>query len=132
MKSNGNFPQFLSKLQTTLHGHGKLVTAATAQYIAEASGSSDAGVIAYLKSYDFLNLMIYSTNMNTYTSELNFWTSKIGAAKNRLVWGIDFSNVNTTTAKSLTTASKADGGVMVWEYSMGSESTLWPAMQSVL
>jgi GH18 family chitinase len=133
MKSNGNFPQFLSKLQTTMHAEGKLVTAATAQYIAEDSGSTDPGVIAYLKSYDFLNLMIYSTNMNTYTSELNFWTTKIGAAKTKLVWGIEFgNNLSTATAKSLTTASKADGGIMIWEYSQGTEATLWPAVQSVL
>ncbi len=133
MKTSGNFPQFLSTLETTMHGEGKLVTAATAEYIVEDSGSSDAGVIAYLKSYDFLNLMIYSANMNTYTSELNFWTTKIGATKTKLVWGIEFgNNLNATTAKQLTTASKADGGVMIWEYSQGTESTLWPAVQSVL
>ena len=132
MKTSGNFPQFLTKLQTTLHSHGKLVTAATAQYIVEASGT-DAGVLAYLKSYDFINLMIYDSNMNTYTSELNWWTSKTGVAKTHRVWGVIVSNATAASdATQLTTASKAYGGVMVWEYSQGTEPTLWPAIQSAL
>jgi chitinase len=134
MKSNGNFPQFLSTLQTTLHGHGKLVTAATAQYIVEDSGT-DAGVIAYLKSYDFVNLMIYAfdADMHKYTSELSWWDTKIGMPKTKLTWGIEFDPaLNTSLAAKLTTASKADGGVMIWEYSQGTEKTLWPAVQSVL
>ncbi len=132
LKSSGNFPQFLAKLEAKMHGEGKLVTAATAEYIVEDSGT-DQGVITYLKSYDFLNLMIYTTNMGTYTSELNWWTSKIGMAKTKLTWGIEFDNsLSTSTAKSLTTASLGYGGVMVWEYSQPTESTLWPAVQSVL
>jgi hypothetical protein len=35
-------------------------------------------------------------------------------------------------AKQLTTASKAYGGVMVWEYSQSTEPSLWPAVQSSL
>lgn len=132
MKTGTNFPTFVNKLVSTLRPEGKLVTAAQAQYIVEDTGI-DATSTAWLKQYDFINLMIYNTNMNTYTSELNFWTTKVGATKTKLVWGIEFSNnLNVATAKSLTTASKAYGGIMVWEYSQGTESTLWPAVQSVL
>jgi GH18 family chitinase len=132
MKTGTNFPMFVNKLVSTLRPEGKLVTAALAQYIAEDTGL-DATSTGWMKQYDFINLMIYNTNMNTYTSELNFWTTKVGAAKTKLVWGIEFSSkLNTDTAKQLTTASKADGGVMIWEYSQGTESTLWPAVQSVL
>jgi GH18 family chitinase len=132
MKTGTNFPMFVNKLVSTLRPEGKLVTAALAQYIAEDTGL-DATSTGWMKQYDFINLMIYNTNMNTYTSELNFWTTKVGAVKTKLVWGIEFSSkLNTDTAKQLTTASKADGGVMIWEYSQGTESTLWPAVQSVL
>ena len=134
MKSSGNFPQFLSKLETIMHSHGKLVTTATAQYIVESSGT-DAGVITYLKSYDFVNLMIYSfaADMHLYTSELSWWNTKIGMPKTKLTWGIEFDpQLSTDLAMKLTTASKANGGVMVWEYTQGTEKTLWPAVQSVL
>jgi chitinase len=132
MKTSGNFPEFLSKVEATLKPEGKLVTAALAQYIVEDVGI-DATSTAWIKSYDFVNLMIYNTNMNTYTNELNWWTSKIGIEKTKLTWGIEFgNNLTTDMAKQLTTASKGYGGVMVWEYTQGTESTLWPAVQSVL
>jgi GH18 family chitinase len=132
MKTSTNFPQFVNKLVATLRPEGKLVTAALAQYIVEDMGI-DATNTAWMKQYDFINLMIYSSNMNTYTSELNFWTTKTGVAKNHLVWGVIFSGQTSASyAKQLTTASKAYGGVMVWEYSQGTEPTLWPAIQSAL
>jgi chitinase len=132
LKSSGNFSKFLAKLEATLKPEGKLVTAALAQYIMEDAGN-DATISAWLNSYDFINLMIYNTNMNTYTSELNWWKTNRNIPSKKLTWGVEFtSKLTTDMAKQLTTASKADGGVMVWEYSQGTESTLWPAMQSVL
>jgi hypothetical protein len=100
----------------------------------EDSGT-DAGVITYLKSYDFINLMIYAfdDDMHQYTSELSWWGTKIGMPKTKLTWGIEFDpKLNTGLAAKLTTASKANGGVMIWEYSQGTEKTLWPAVQGVL
>jgi hypothetical protein len=77
--------------------------------------------------------MIYSTNMGSYTRELAWWTGTEGLAKDRLTWGIEFtSQLTVSTAKQLTTASKAYGGVMVWEYSQSTEPQLWPAVQSSL
>ncbi|HEY4105286.1 MAG TPA: glycosyl hydrolase family 18 protein [Polyangiaceae bacterium] len=132
MESSSNFPEFVSKLEAKLHPEGKLVTTALAQYIVEDMGT-DQMTISVVNSYDFINLMIYNTNMGTYTSELSWWKSKINPPATKLVWGIEFTGKLTTdVAKQLTTASKADGGVMVWEYSQPTETTLWPAVQSVL
>ncbi|HWZ88563.1 MAG TPA: glycosyl hydrolase family 18 protein [Polyangiaceae bacterium] len=132
LQSNGNFPEFLSKIEAKLKPEGKLVTAALAQYIVQDAGT-DATTKMWITSYDFVNLMIYSTNMNTYTSELDWWTNNINVPKNKLTWGVEFTNnLSNDMAAQLTTASKAYGGVMVWEYSQGTESRLWPAIQGAL
>jgi chitinase len=132
MKSTGNFPEFLDKLIGTLRPQGKLVTAALAQHVIEEAGT-DEGVLAWLETYDFINLMIYQWDMDSYVSELDWWTSTTGLAKNKLTWGLQFDpQLSTAVAKQLTTASESYGGVMVWEYSQPSEAQLWPAMQSVL
>jgi len=132
MKSSGNYPEFVKTLLSTFHPEGKLVTTALAQYIVQDAGG-DAALTAVIDTFDFVNLMIYSTNMSTYTNELNWWTTHTGIAKTKLTWGIEFTNqLSAATAKQITTASKAYGGVMVWEYSQGSEPQLWPAVQSVL
>src|SRR5262249_48322159 len=74
MKSSSNYPAFVNKLVATLRPEGKLVTTALAQYIVEDAGV-DAGLKAVLNSFDFINLMIYSTNPSNYTSELGWWTT---------------------------------------------------------
>ncbi|HEX3776440.1 MAG TPA: glycosyl hydrolase family 18 protein [Polyangiaceae bacterium] len=132
MKSSSNYPEFINKLVAKLRPEGKLVTTALAEYIVEDMGT-DQTTIGVVNSYDFINLMIYSTNTGTYTSELSWWKSKINPPATKLVWGIEFtSKLTTSLAAQLTTSSKADGGVMVWEYSQPTESTLWPAVQSAL
>ncbi|HEX3694076.1 MAG TPA: glycosyl hydrolase family 18 protein [Polyangia bacterium] len=129
MKSSGNFPAFLKALIAKLRPEGKLITSALAQYIVEDAGS-DATITAWLNSYDFINLMIYSTNMTTYTKELTWWTTTKMVPKANLTWGVEFSSKLTVDiAKQLTTASEAYGGVMLWEYSQGTEAQLWPAVQ---
>jgi GH18 family chitinase len=133
MTSSGNFAAFAAQLVSTLRPEGRLVTAALAQYIIEDAGSSDPVVKKWLAAFDFINLMIYSTNMSTYTKELTWWTTNEGMPKDELTWGVEFtSQLTADMAKQLTTASKAYGGVMVWEYSQSTESTLWPAIQSSL
>ena len=132
MKSNGNFPVFMSKLVAKLKPEGKLVTAALAQYIVEAAGN-DATVTTWLNSFDFINLMIYTTNMSDYTDELNWWTTKKGIPKNKLTWGVLFDgNLSVDMTKQLTTASKAYGGIMAWELSQRTAPTLWKAIQDTL
>jgi GH18 family chitinase len=133
MRSSGNFAAFAAALISTLRPKGELVTAALAQYIVQDAGSSDPVVKTWLAAYDFINLMIYSTNMSTYTNELAWWTDTEGLPKDKLTWGVEFtSQLTVDMAKQLTTASKAYGGVMVWEYSQKTEPQLWPAIQSSL
>ena len=132
MKSNGNFPEFMTKLVAKLKPEGKLVTAALAQYIVQAAGN-DATVTTWLNSFDFINLMIYTTNMSDYTNELNWWTTNKGIPKNKLTWGVLFeSRLSVDMVKQLTTASKAYGGIMAWELSQGTAPTLWKAIQDTL
>jgi hypothetical protein len=132
MKSTGHYPAFVSALISTFRPEGKLVSSALAQYIVQDAGAN-AALFTVINSFDFINLMIYSTNMNDYTSEANWWVSSVGAPKVKLTWGIEFtSQLTVTMAKQITTASKAYGGVMVWEYSQPTESQLWPAVQSAL
>jgi hypothetical protein len=133
MRSTGNFAAFASALVATLRPEGKLVTAALAQYIVQDAVASDPVVKQWLAAYDFINLMIYSTNMSTYTKELAWWTGTEGLPRDKLTWGLEFtSQLTAAMAAQLTTASKAYGGVMVWEYSQKTEPQLWPAVQSSL
>jgi GH18 family chitinase len=133
MRSSGNFAAFAARLISTLRPKGKLVTAALAQYIIQDAGPSDPVVKKWLAAYDFINLMIYNTSMSTYTKELAWWTGTEGLPKDKLTWGVELTTrLTVDMAKQLTTASKAYGGVMVWEYSQKTEPQLWPAIQSSL
>jgi chitinase len=136
MRSSSNYPAFVSQLISTFHAEGKLVTTAQAQYIVQDQ-NPDATIVATLKSFDFVNDMIYSNNMSDFTNEASWWTgSTIGLPKDNLVWGICFGECggapSVTTVEQITTASKAYGGVMCWDYTDKLESTLWPAVQSAL
>jgi hypothetical protein len=117
---------------STFHPEGKLVTTALAQYIVQ-DANPDATITSVVNSFDFINDMIYTTNMSDYTNESNWWTSTVNLPNNKLVWGILFGNgLSTGTAQQITMGSKAYGGVMVWEYTQPSEPQLWPAIQSAL
>jgi chitinase len=133
MTSSSNYPAFVSQLLSTFHPEGKLVTTALAQYIVQDAGQSQT-VIATANSFDFVNDMIYTTNMNDYTSEAGWWTgNQIGLPKDKLVLGIEFTNsLSTGTAQQITTYSKGFGGIMIWDYGQSTEPTLWPAVQSAL
>ena len=129
MKSSGNFPKFVSALVATFRPQGKLVTAALAQYIMEAAGN-DATVAAWTNSFDFINLMIYNKNMNTYTNELNWWKTTRNVPKTKLTWGVIFDGTTSVDmVKQITAASKADGGVMAWELSLDKSGAYWKAIQ---
>jgi chitinase len=146
MSASTNFGPFVDKLNSTLKPKGKLVTAALAQYIISAAGNS-ATVKAWLASFDFINVMIYSTSAATYTRELNWWTGSEGVPKTKLAMGVPFYGNNTAyktilaadaTAwsknsamvngstvnyvgvdlmKQFATTSKDYGGIMFWELS---------------
>lgn len=147
MKASGNFDEFCDALIKIFRPKGKLVTTALAQYVVEAAGANDPTVKAWLKAFDFINVMIYNPNMGPYTSELNWWNQNQGIEKKKLVVGLGFfggneayrtimaadpnawsknsATVNGKTInyagvarmKELTAMSKGWGGPMVWELS---------------
>jgi chitinase len=124
-----NYGTFVAKVVAKLHPEGKLVTAAVAQYL-QGYMPDDT-----LKSFDFVNIMIYSSNTSDYTSALNFYVGK-GMPKNKLVLGLiseSGTHTSVATATSLSTMSKSWGGGMLWdlaEDSTGSAS-VYKAMQAV-
>lgn len=133
LKASTNFSKFLSTLIAKLRPQGKVVSCALAQYIIEDTGDDADTTAAWLNTYDFINLMIYNPNMGTYTKELDWWTGQRKIPKGKLTWGAELSNKTSTDyAKQLTTASKEYGGIMAWELSMPTATTLWPAIQSAL
>jgi chitinase len=136
MTSSSNYPAFVSALISTFHPEGKLVTSATAQYIVQAQ-NPDATIVATLNSFDFINDMIYSSNMSDYTSEATWWTgSPVNLPKEKLVWGICFGECgaapSVATVGQITMASLSYGGITCWNYTDSAESTLWPAIQGAL
>jgi hypothetical protein len=137
MTSGGNYPAFVSALISTFHPEGKLVTTAEAQYIVQGQ-NPDATIVATLNSFDFVNDMIYSATLSDFTNEAAWWTgSAVGLPKEKLVWGVCFdgecANPSVAVVKQITTASKAYGGIMIWDYTDSSVApTMWPAVQSAL
>jgi hypothetical protein len=132
MKPTSNYPAFISALISTFRPEGKIVSSALAQYIVQDAGAN-AGLFTVIKAFDFVNLMIYSTKMSDYTNEVNWWIHTVGVPQAKLTWGVEFtSQLSVATVKQITIASKANGGVMVWEYSQPTEPQLWPAVQSAL
>jgi hypothetical protein len=132
MQSSSNYPAFVSQLMSTFHPEGKLVTSALAQYIVQ-DANPDPTIVGVVNSFDFINDMIYTTNMSDYTNESSWWTSTVNLPKDKLVWGILFGNgLSTDLATQITMASKAYGGIMVWEYTQPTEAQLWPAVQGAL
>jgi chitinase len=137
MTSGGNYPAFVSALISTFHPEGKLVTTAEAQYIAQGQ-NTDGAIVATLNSFDFVNDMIYSATLSDFTNEANWWTgSPVNLPKEKLVWGVCFdgecANPSVSVVKQITTASKAYGGIMIWDYTDGTVGpTMWPAIQSQL
>jgi chitinase len=131
MQSSSNYPAFVSQLLSTFHPEGKLVTTALAQYIVQ-DANPDPTITATVQSFDFINDMIYTTNISDYTNEANWWTSTTQLPNDKLVWGVLFgNNLSVGTVTQIATASKAYGGIMCWEYTQSTESTLWPAIQGV-
>jgi GH18 family chitinase len=132
MQSSSNYPAFVNQLVATFRPKGLLVTTALAQYIAQ-DANSDATLQAVYQSFDFINDMIYTTNLSDYTNEAGWWTGTQGIEKTKLTLGIEFTNgLSTGTAVQITTTSKDYGGVMIWEYTQPTESKLWPAVQGAL
>jgi hypothetical protein len=124
-----NYGTFVSKIVATLHPEGKLVTAAVAQYLQGYMPD------ATLHSFDFVNIMTYSSNTSDYTNDLNFYATKKGMAKTQLTMGLiseSDQHTSVATTKSLTTMSKSWGGAMLWDLAEDATGTasVYKAMQA--
>lgn len=73
----------MQKVVDKLHPKGKLVTAAVAQYLQD--NMSDAT----LKSFDFVNIMVYTTVKDS-TDALSWYHDNKGVDKTKLVIGAGF------------------------------------------
>jgi hypothetical protein len=78
-----NYSQFVAAVVSNLRPKGKLVTAAVAQYLQD-SMSDDT-----LRSYDFVNVMIYS-NYNDSVSAMTYYSQTKGLPKSALSLGAGF------------------------------------------
>jgi hypothetical protein len=88
-----NYATFVAKSIAVLRPEGKLVTAAVAQYLTSANpGGPDK---ATLNSFDFINLMIYAADLNTYMDAATYWTQTEGEPKEKLAFGVGFHGSDT-------------------------------------
>ncbi len=78
-----NYSTFAQDCINTFHSQGKLVTAATAQYISQGNMST-----ATLESFDFLNVMVYD-NLSLCQQAVSYYSS-VGEPKNKIVLGVPF------------------------------------------
>jgi GH18 family chitinase len=78
------FGTFISALVKTLHPEGKLVTAAVAQYLQNNMPDSA------LHEFDFINDMIYSSDVNGATSELDNYVRQKNVPKEKITLGVGF------------------------------------------
>jgi len=141
-----NYGNFVSKIVSTLHPEGKLVTVAIAQYL--QGGMADST----LHQFDFINVMIYTNNMSDFTNEMKWYSDTKQVPKSQLTAGAGFfgtdsgdneysysdimaadgsawsknqtsvkgQQVNYTGVqlmKDLANFSKGYGGIMFWELS---------------
>jgi hypothetical protein len=78
------YATFVSTLVKTFRPQGKLVTAAVAQYL--QSNMPDSA----LHQFDFINDMIYSSDMSSATSELDYYVQQKNVPKNQITLGVGF------------------------------------------
>ncbi len=78
-----NYSTFAADCISTFRGEGKLVTAATAQYISQGNMSNTT-----LFSFDFINVMVYD-NLTLCQQAVAYYTS-VGEPKNKIVLGVPF------------------------------------------
>jgi len=77
------YSAFVQKVVDKLHPKGKLVTAAVAQYLQDNMSDTT------LKSFDFVNIMVYTTVKDS-TDALNWYHDSKGIDKTKLVIGAGF------------------------------------------
>jgi hypothetical protein len=103
---------FVSKIIATLHPEGKIVSAAVAPYL-QGYMPDDT-----LHSFDYVNIMTYSSNTSDYNSDVSLYTGDKGMAKTKVTLGIiseSDQHTSTTTTKAIDGIAKGYGGVMLWD-----------------
>jgi GH18 family chitinase len=126
-----NYGTFVSKLIATLHPEGKVVTAAVAQYLQPYMNDDT------LHSFDWVNIMTYSSNVGDYTNDANFYAGQKGMDKTQITLGIitdSGQRTSVATTQSITQLSKGYGGVMLWDLAADStdQSSVYAAIQGSL
>jgi GH18 family chitinase len=107
-----NYSTFVAKVVAKLHPEGKLVTAAVAEYL-QGYMHDDA-----LKSFDFVNIMIYTNNMSDYTSIADYYVTTKGMAKTKVTLGVPFFGTD------------SGGGEYGYAQIMGSDGNAWSKNQA--
>jgi GH18 family chitinase len=79
-----NYSNFVGAVVAKLHPEGKLVTAAVAQYLQDSMND------ATLHSFDFINVMIYVSDFNQNTSEMDYYANTKNVPKKQIVLGAGF------------------------------------------
>jgi len=125
------YATFVSKAIAKLRPEGKLVTAAVAQYLQPYMLDST------LKSFDFVNVMIYTSNTGDYTSEASYYVNTKGLDKSKLTLGIiseSDQRTSVSTTKAITGIAKSYGGPMLWDIAgdVTGSSSVYAAIQSSL
>ena len=82
------FTQFVETLVAKLRPHGKLITAAVAQYI--QAGAQDE----VLPLFDIVNVMIYGTYERS-VADMAYWANTKHVPREKLTLGIGFHNYST-------------------------------------
>jgi hypothetical protein len=124
------YATFVGKVIAKLHPEGKLVTAAVAQYLQPYMP------VSTLQSFDFVNIMTYSSNLNDYTNDVNFFVGK-GVPKSKMTLGIiseSDQRTSVSTTQAITSLSKSYGGPMLWDLAGDTtgSSSVYAAIQSAL
>jgi hypothetical protein len=71
-----------------------------------------------LHSFDFVNIMTYSSNVSDYMGDVNFYTGQKGMQKTQVTLGIISESgqaTSSSTTQAITQMSKDYGGVMLWD-----------------
>jgi chitinase len=125
-----NYGTFVSQVVAKLHPEGKLVTAAVAQYLAPYMNDDT------LHLFDFVNIMVYTSNINDFKGELDFYTGK-GEQKTQLTLGIiseSDQHTSVSDTQAIATLSKSYGGAMLWDLAEDAtgQASVYKALQGSL
>jgi chitinase len=89
-----NYDKFVEAIVAKLHPEGKLVTAAVAPWVGGPRAST-------LEQFDFVNIMVYTSNLSDYTNGVNFF--KV-LPKTKMTLGAGFYGANSDDSNEISYA----------------------------